>query len=143
MVKFKQLDDFMLITGKPLKRLAMQLFNRFPTDNKLEEVGITMKNGFYEIPYIHIKQEMDRLYHESLIVTDIILDWEKNIVNQINEDEKKRLIDTAKQNNNGYKAHINFSIICNYAGLQADEIKLLSKLRNHALHAKIPEKDWA
>jgi hypothetical protein len=142
MVKFKQLNDFMIITERPLIKLANQVFNRYPSEEKLTEAGITIKDGFYEIPYVHIKQEMDRMYHESLIVTDIILEWEKTIADKISGVEKLELINKAKQGKNGQKAFINFNSICQHANLTDDEITLLKQLRNCALHAKIPERYW-
>ncbi|HAF28485.1 MAG TPA: hypothetical protein DCG75_05495 [Bacteroidales bacterium] len=141
-VKFKQLADFMLITEKPLKNVALQLFKRYQTNEELEKLEVYFKNGFYEIPYVQIKQEMDRIYRESLILADFILDWEKSIVDKIPEIEKQKLIESAKQNTNGYKAYINFDTVCNYAGLIKEEQSELQNLRNHALHAKIPDKDW-
>jgi len=141
-VKFKQLADFMLITGEPLKKVAMQFFNRYKTNEALEKIEVHIQDGFYEIPYVQIKQEMDRIYHESLILTDMILDWEKTVVDKVSEEEKQKLIEAAKQNKNYNKAFINFAGVCDYAGLQADEKKQLQKLRNYALHAKIPDKDW-
>jgi len=141
-VKFKQLGDFMLITGKPLEKVALQFFNRYRTNEELEKIDVHIKDRFYEIPYVQIKQEMDRIYHESIILADMILDWEKTVVAKVSEDEKQRLIEAAKQNKNGYKAHINFAGVCNYANLQAEDKEQLQKLRNHALHAKIPDKDW-
>ena len=141
-VKFKQLADFMLITGKPLKKVAMQFFNRYKTNKELEKIEVHIKDGFYEISYVQIKQEMDRIYHESLILADMILDWEKTVVDKVAKNEKQKLIEAAKHNKNGNKAFINFAGVCDYAGLQADEKKQLQKLRNYALHAKIPDKDW-
>lgn len=141
-VKFKQLADFMLITKEPLKNVALQFFKRYQSNEELEKLEVHFKNGFYEIPYVQIKQEMDRIYHESLILADFILDWEKNIVDEIPEEEKQKLIESAKQNKNGYKAHINFATVCTYANLLKEEQSQLQNLRNHALHAKIPDKDW-
>jgi hypothetical protein len=137
-VMFKQLADFMLVTGEPLKNLALQLFRRYPSDKELETVGIILKDGVYQIPYIQIKQEMDRVYHESLMMAEFLLDWEKNIVAQIAMEEKQQLIKAAEINA-GQKAYIGFKAVCQQAQLLADEYDELKNIRNHALHAKIPE----
>jgi len=136
-VKFKQLGDFMLITGKPLEKLSSQLFIRYQSKEQLADIGIEEKNGFYQIDYSLIKQEMDRVYYESLMCTDYLLQWEKKIVDKIPQAKKAERINNAKKQNR--KAHINFREVCKTALLSEANENDLCKLRNHAMHAKIPE----
>lgn len=137
LVKFKQLGDYMLITGKPLEKLALQLLNRYPNGEDRERLGLMQKEGYYQIDYSLIKQEMDRVYHESLMLTDFIFQWEKTIVDAIDDKEKQKLINHAQEE--GKRAHLKFPSVCRHAQLDTADTEELCSLRNSALHAKIPE----
>ncbi|WP_421919867.1 hypothetical protein [Marinifilum sp.] len=134
-VKFKQLSDFMLITGQPLRKLVAQLFRRYQTADQLARNGIEEKGGRYQIDYSLIKQEMDRVYFESLMCTDYILQWEKSVVDKITESSKKELIENVQKT----KAFLSFREVCKAANLSEEDENDLCELRNHAMHARIPE----
>jgi hypothetical protein len=136
-VKFKQLGNFMLITGKPLEKLAAQLFRRYNTNQQLSDIGITENKHVYQIDYSLIKQEMDRVYYESLMCIDYILQWEQKIVDSIPQTDKANLINECYEQ--GTKAYLAFREVCKAAILTEKDENELCNLRNHAMHAKIPE----
>ncbi|MDQ2177120.1 hypothetical protein [Marinifilum sp. D714] len=136
-VKFKQLGDFMLITGKPLEKLAGQIFRRYQSKEQLTAIGIEEKEGHYQIDYSLLKQEMDRVYYESLMCTDFILQWEKKVVDAMPYGLKGGLRIECK--NKDKKAYLKFRKVCKAAELPEADENELCMLRNHAMHAKIPE----
>lgn len=136
-VKFRQLDDYMLIAEKPLIKLVDSLFMRLTSDEQLCAAGIARKDDYYQIPYVLVKQEMERVFHGSVIATNFILLWEKTIVEKISKNLKQQKVDAAKNNNSW--AYLSIDEVLTHANLDPETKKELKKLRNHAMHTKIPE----
>jgi hypothetical protein len=137
-LKFRQLDDYMLIAEKPLIKLVDLLFMRLTTNEQLCDAGIALKDGYYQIPYVLVKQEMERVFHGSVIATNFIILWEKTIVDRISQTSKQQKIDAAK-NSSGSWAYLSFDEVLTHTTLDTETKKELKKLRNHAMHIKIPE----
>lgn len=140
-IKFHQLDDYLLVESTPTIELAIvQAIKRFEAnvlDAEKPQMQISKTNDVYNIAYEEVFKEIQRVFNDAVNWAFYLLDWEQKIVDSMTENDR-----TDFENNKitaGNKAHINFTDVCNKAGLAEPLLKKLKDLRNTTFHGSIPE----
>jgi hypothetical protein len=135
-LKFHQLDDYLLVESKPvIERAVWQVITRYNDSGKEQLPGIEKTASVYRIAYDEVFQEIQRVFNQSLHWATYILNWEKEILAGISLAEKERI---GKTKLPGQKEHINFKEVCSMAGIDGNMSRKISGIRNAAMHAEIP-----
>lgn len=133
--KYRQFDDIIVaIRKKVVEKTVGQIFyQKKHAPEELTNIGITEEQGTYRVPFNVVKQEMDRIYHQSLAFIQAILSFEQDHIegNAERADKEAQLSDGLP--------HLNFPAVLALSSLDESVKDELKEIRNTALHCNIPD----
>lgn len=119
-VKYKQLDDILIAVNPNRFQKSIHFYLK---EKKIQEPKL-------DLSFIEIKQQMDKVYHESLGIIHAIFQWEEKVVNS----KISEALNIANKKETGLP-HLNFSDLLKIENILSNDLNLI---RVHALHSKMP-----